>query len=85
MLNDKQKTLLKEVIEAARDGRYCHGNGAIWVIVEKGNPKQVIWIDHVRMTRKKSTPAESENYLKSTRAHKSDDTVRSLENFIRTN
>jgi hypothetical protein len=34
-MTDRLADLYQEVIDAARDGRYCHGNGAIWCIVEK--------------------------------------------------
>lgn len=82
-LSAKQISILKDVIAAAKDGRYCHGNGANWVYVEKGNPKQVIHADHVRGTVERMTAAESERYLNGNRPHKSDSTVASLEAFIR--
>lgn len=32
---DHTYDLFQQVINAAKEGRYCHGNGAIWCIVEK--------------------------------------------------
>lgn len=34
-MTDRLADLFQEVIDAAKEGRYCHGNGAIWCIVEK--------------------------------------------------
>lgn len=34
-MTDRIFDLFQEVINAAREGHYCHGNGAIWCIVEK--------------------------------------------------
>jgi ribosomal protein L30E len=82
-LSARQISILKDVIAAAKDGRYCHGNGAQWYYVEKGNTKQVIFADHVRSEVKRMTAAESANYLSGNRPHSSDSTVKSLEAFIR--
>ena len=82
-LTSKQIELLKVVIAAAEDGRYCHGNGADWVIVEKGNTDIVIAINHVRETTSKMNSDESKKYLANTRAHKDQSTADSLKNFIK--
>jgi hypothetical protein len=82
-LSARQISILKDVIAAARDGRYCHGNGAQWFYVEKGNTKQVIFADHVRSEVKRLSSQESEKYLSGNRPHTSDSTVKSLEAFIR--
>lgn len=34
-MSDRLAGLFQEVINAAKEGRYCHGNGATWCIVEK--------------------------------------------------
>lgn len=34
-MTDRLFDLFQEVIDAAKEGRYCHGNGADWCIVEK--------------------------------------------------
>lgn len=34
-MTDHTYDLFQQVIDAAKEGRYCHGNGAIWCIVEK--------------------------------------------------
>jgi hypothetical protein len=34
-MTDYTYNLFQQVIDAAKEGRYCHGNGAIWCIVEK--------------------------------------------------
>jgi hypothetical protein len=82
-LSSKQIELLKIVIAAAEDGRYCHGNGADWVIVEKGNTDTVIAINHVRESTSKMNPEESKRYLANTRAHRDQSTADSLKNFIK--
>ena len=75
--------MLKVVIAAAEDGRFCHGNGADWVIVEKGNTSTVIVINHVSESTSKMTADESKRYLNNTPAHKSQSTADSLKNFIK--
>lgn len=45
MLTDKQFLLISEVIEAAREGRYMYGNGAMWYIVDTYGKK--LCINHV--------------------------------------
>ena len=35
IITDRLFDLYQEVIKAAREGNYCHGNGAIWCIVEE--------------------------------------------------
>lgn len=35
-------TLIGWIIDAAREGRYCHGNGAIYCIVDRVGNHQVI-------------------------------------------
>jgi hypothetical protein len=82
-LSSHQVAIIRDVIAAAKDGRYCHGNGADWVYVERGNPKQVIAANHVRGEVKRMSAEESERYLRGNRPHRSDSTVTSLENFIR--
>jgi len=82
-LNSKQIELIKIVIAAAEDGRYCHGNGADWVIVEKGNTDTVIAINHVRESMSKMNSEDSKKYLANTRAHRDQSTADSLKNFIK--
>jgi hypothetical protein len=82
-LSALQVSLLKEVIEAAKDGRYCHGNGANWVIVDKRDRNTVIHIDHVRSERKVMSATESENYLRGNRPFRDDKTAQSLTDFIK--
>jgi hypothetical protein len=82
-LSSLQKDLIRQVITAAREGRYCHGNGAIWCIVDKNNTKSVIVIDHVAGTRKVMSADESEKYLRNSRAYHDESTAKSLEDFIK--
>jgi hypothetical protein len=82
-LTSKMIELLKLVIVAAEDGRFCHGNGATWVIVDKSNREMVITIDHTRESMEKMSPEASKKYLAGTPAHKSQSTADSLKNFIK--
>jgi len=82
-LSSKQKDLLRGVIAAAKEGRYLHGNGANWIYTKKGNPDVVVAVDHVRETIQEMSAADSANYLRGNRPHKSDSTVKSLEDFIK--
>lgn len=82
-LTSKMIELLKIVIEAAEDGRFCHGNGANWVIVDKGNRDVVVSIDHTRESISKMSADESKRYLSGTPAHRSQSTADSLKNFIK--
>jgi hypothetical protein len=82
-LTNKMIELLKIVIEAAEDGRFCHGNGADWVIVDKGNRDVVIAINHVRESSSKMSADESKRYLSNTPAHRDQSTANSLRNFIK--
>lgn len=82
-LTSKMIELLKIVIEAAEDGRFCHGNGANWVIVDKGNRDVVVSIDHTRESISKMSAEESKRYLSGTPAHRSQSTADSLKNFIK--
>jgi len=82
-LTGKMIELLKIVIEAAESGRFCHGNGATWVIVDKNNRDIVISIDHTRESLEKMSAEASKKYLVGTPAHKSQSTADSLKNFIK--
>jgi hypothetical protein len=82
-LTSKMIELLKIVIEAAEDGRFCHGNGANWVIVDKSNRDVVVSIDHTRESISKMSAEESKRYLNGTPAHRSQSTADSLKNFIK--
>ena len=82
-LTSKMIELLKVVIAAAEDGRYCHGNGADWVIVDKNNREMVIAINHTRETSEKLSAEASKKYLANTPAHKDQKTADSLKNFIK--
>ena len=83
MLSSLQKDLLRQVITAAREGRYCHGNGANWVIVDKNDFTRVIHIDHVRGSREVLSTADSEKYLKNSKPYHDEETAKSLEKFIK--
>lgn len=48
-MQDKTFNLFIEVINAANDGRYCHGNGAQWCIVD--NDGNNVVIDTIRNER----------------------------------
>ena len=82
-LTNKQKDLLRGVIAAAKEGRYLHGNGATWIYTKKGNPDVVVAVDHVQETIKEMSATESATYLRGNRPYKSEDTAKSLENFIK--
>jgi hypothetical protein len=84
-LSSNQVSILKDVIKAANEGRYCHGNGANWVYVSSNNSSIVIAADHVAGTVKEMSASESENYLRGNRPYKSADTATSLEKFIKDN
>ena len=83
VLTSKMIELLKQVITAAEEGRFCHGNGATWVIVDKSNQEMVITIDHTRESLEKMSAEASKKYLAGTPAHKSQSTADSLKNFIK--
>jgi prepilin-type processing-associated H-X9-DG protein len=83
MLSSLQKDLLRQVITAAREGRYCHGNGANWVFVDKSDTSRVIHVDHVRGTREVMNAADSEKYLRNSKPYHDEATAKSLENFIK--
>jgi hypothetical protein len=82
-LDNDQISMLKMVIEAAREGRYLHGNGATWVILKKGSSSVVVVVDHVAKKVSNMNATESANYLRSNRPHRDDSVVKSLENFIK--
>lgn len=84
-LSSNQVSILKDVIKAANEGRYCHGNGANWVYVSPSNSSIVIAADHVAGTVKVMSATESENYLRGNRPYRSADTATSLEKFIKDN
>ena len=81
-LSGTQKDLIRMVIRAARDGRYCHGNGADWAIVDPTNKSMVLAINHVTGKIAHLSQSESEKYLRNTRPHRDEATARDLENFI---
>lgn len=78
-----QKNLLRQVIAACREGRYLHGNGAIWTFTKVGDPKTVVTIDHVHETIKESNAKDSETYLRSNHPRRDENTAKSLETFIK--
>lgn len=80
-LSSYQVSTLKRVIDAAQSGRYCHGNGADWVIVDESR-KNVIVLNHVTGHESTMNDEESARYLASTMAHTSESTVKSLTEFI---
>jgi hypothetical protein len=82
-LSRKQIQMLEDVISAARDGRYCHGNGAQWVYVSKSDSNAVISADHVSEKIHYYNKEESERYLAGNRPHRDESTARSLEDFIK--
>jgi len=82
-LTNRQIDLLKLVIEAAKEGRYCHGNGADWVIVDKNNKDTVVHINHVTGSISKLDKDSSANYLKNYKPYKSESTASSLTEFIK--
>lgn len=84
-LSSKQISMLKDVIKAAKEGRYCHGNGAIWVYVSESDRSRVISADHVREEISYMDKEASERYLRNTPAHMDNNTATSLENFIKNN
>jgi hypothetical protein len=43
-MSDHTAKLIQEVIEAAREGRYCHGNGSIYCIVDRMGDKKNGWM-----------------------------------------
>jgi len=83
-LSRKQIEMLEDVISAARDGRYCHGNGAIWVYVSKNDRNAVISADHVSEKIHYYNKEDSERYLAGYRPYRDENTARELENFIKT-
>lgn len=84
-LSRKQIEILEEVIQAAKDGRYCHGNGAQWVYVSKNDSSTVISADHVAEKVSTFSKEESERYLRGNRPYRDNNTVSNLENFIKNN
>ena len=84
LLSPSQKDMLQTVIEAAASGRYCHGNGAIWVITNEDRTA-VTTIDHVTGMIKMMNAEDSAHYMSSTRPHTDLSVVESLTHFIQTN
>jgi hypothetical protein len=80
-LSSAQVSMLRRVIDAAQTGRYCHGNGADWVIVDESRTR-VIALNHVTGTESVFSDEDSARYLASTPAHSSETTVTSLTSFI---
>jgi hypothetical protein len=80
-LSSLQISMLRRVIEAAKTGRYCHGNGADWAIVDESRTR-VIALNHVRGDESIFSDEESARYLANTPAHSSESTVKSLTEFI---
>lgn len=84
LLSPSQKDMLQTVIEAAASGRYCHGNGANWVITNEDR-SIVTCIDHVTGQISLMNAEESARYISSTRPHTDLSVVESLSHFIKTN
>ena len=80
-LNAQQINMLQRVIDAANAGRYCHGNGADWVITDESRTI-VKTMNHVTGDESTMTVEDSARYLASTPAHTSESTAKSLAEFI---
>lgn len=80
-LSSMQISMLRKVIDAANSGRYCHGNGADWVIVDESRTR-VIALNHVSGTESVFSDEDSARYLANTPAHSSESTAKSLTSFI---
>lgn len=84
-LSQKQIEIVKDVIAAARDGRYCYGDVpmGIHVYVEKGNPKQVITTDYINSGMTRLSASESESRLRSSKPQKSPSVASALEALLK--
>lgn len=79
-LTSLQKSLFLEVAEAAETGRYCHGNGAIWNIVDADGNSVVI--NTMESTRSLCDQESTEKYLAHSPAYRSDNVARDLRTFV---
>jgi hypothetical protein len=76
---------LEEVIKAAEEGRYCHGNGASWFTVGKDGKTVVVYETATNPPSTHTYNAEeSARYISNTKPHKAPDTAKNLRDFIKT-
>lgn len=81
-LSSAQIYLLKTVIDAAKNGQYCHGNGADWVITD---PERTLvqHINHVTGSVSWMSKEDSARYMASTRPYTDLGVAESLTAFIK--
>ena len=84
-LSKKQIAIVRDIIDAARDGRYCYGDipMGIHVYVEKGNPKQVVTTDYKNEGVTLLSPVESGSRLRMSHPQKSPEVASALEQLLK--
>lgn len=85
MNNTLRIQMLEKVIKACEEGRYCHGNGGDWWIVDTdGKTVITYWTAGNPCKEERLNADRSAKYLASTKPRKDSNTAKNLRDFIKT-
>jgi hypothetical protein len=84
MYSRRQRALVQQVIEAARDGRLCIRSAAYWVIVKEGCQDLVVQINFDTATLYYLNASEAYDVLRANPPHKDSSVAKFLEKQLTT-
>ncbi len=83
-MSKQQQAILRDVIAAARDGRYCYGDMGfgVHVYVDKADRSVVITCDVINGASTRLGASESASRLKMKQPHRAENVAKDLEKML---
>lgn len=82
MYSKRQRALVQQVLEAARDGRFCYANGGFWVFVMRGAEDMVVQVNFAAATSARLNSRESWQVRRANPPHRDTKVVHELEGIL---